>query len=282
MPSALATMRTMCATAVVAVALLTPVHAGAVSFGFHGGHHGYGLSIGHHGGHHGYHGRHRYGHGYSGYRHRSYSGYRHHGYRRHGYYRSRVYSHRYDDSYSTTSTDPYPSGESRSGRTGSPNADSNGWGLLIEGEPREALAVFSREAKSRPEDGPPKAGYALAAASSGDLDKGSWAMRRAFRHEPDALPGLAASLGAQGTVDQVIDQYEYEDDGGSADAAFMLAALHLLNGNQTAAQSAAENAVHAGDDSESLRNLARILSDGAAVPSGEAGAAEGEPDTADY
>jgi len=262
---------TILMTAVITAALWAPVQAG-VSIGIHhGGYHGHGAHIGYHGRHHRGHGysgyRYRshsgYGH-HSGYRYRSHSGYRHHGYRHgyHGYYRPRVHPYRSTRTRSTTRVDPYPSPGHDTGHDVSSAAGTNGWGALIEGDARQALAAFSREARSRPADGAPKAGYALAAASAGDLDNGVRAMRRAFRYEPEALPELAHNLGAHATVDDLIADYEYDAGGGRAqpDAAFMIAALHLLNGRRAEAESAAARAAEAGDGSASLRNLRQALS----------------------
>lgn len=249
--------------AVVATALWMPAQAG-VSVGIHGGHKGSGVHVGYRGGHYGHYQRHYRGHGYSGYRHQGYRSYgRHHRGYRYGRYRSYPYR-----SYGKPSTspgsraDPYPSEVESTRHETSSGDDTDGWEALTEGEPQRALSIFRHAAKSSPRASVPKAGYALAAASSGNFDRGIWAMRRAFRYQPEDLPELALSTGVHETVNELIAHYEYElDDGGEhPDAAFMIAALNLLNGRPAAAQSASARAAEAGDSAESLRNLERILS----------------------
>jgi len=258
--------KTILLTAVVFAALWVPVHAG-VSIGIHGGHHGNGVHLGYHGGHHGYHGRHHYG--YSGYRYRGYAGYRHHGYRhrgyrhgRYGYSRHRSHPYRSYSTYSPRRADPYPSQGESTGREASPDAYTDGWKALRAGEALQALSIFGHDAKSRPARGVPKAGYALAAASSGNFERAVWAMRRAFSYEPEALTGLANDAAVHETVDELIAHYEYDldEDAEHPDAAFMVAALNVLNGRVATARSAAAQAAEAGDDSESFRNLERVLS----------------------
>lgn len=255
----------------IVAGLSSPVHA-EISFGYHGGHHGYGFHIGSHGGHHGhrgYHGRHGYRHGYPGFHYRRYSGYRHHGYRDryHDYHGRR--SHPYRDDTAVDAAEPYPVPDDAIGHDASSHGDQHGWGLLNEGEPLEALSAFGAEAKANPGAGVPKAGYALAAASAGDLDRGVWAMRRAFRYEPGVLPDLAEETGVHDTVDELIPQYEYElgHDEAQSDAAFMIAALNVLKGDEAAADSAAARAAEEGDTTESLTNLQRVLSSGPATTS---------------
>lgn len=245
--------------AAVATALWMPVQAG-ISVGLHGGYKGPGVHIGYRGSHLGNYQRHYRGHSYLGYR---YHGYRHQGshYRGHRYNRYRSYPYRSNIRYRTTPADPYLSEGQYSRHKTSSYAYTDGWEALAEGKSGQALSIFGHAAKSSPRDGVPKAGYALAMASAGSFDRGIWGMRRAFLYQPENLPELARKAGVHEIVDELIAHYEYElDDGdGHPDAAFMVAALNLLNGRPAAAQSASVRAAEAGDNSKSLRNLRQLL-----------------------
>lgn len=260
---------TVCALLLtIAAGLTSPTFAG-ISFGYYGGHHGgHGYRIGLHHGHHGLYGRHGY-YGRRHYRHRYYGRY----YRRHGGYPR--YRHRYYDPY-------YSRGGSHTGRSalytsrrhsagdnsGEYQTDQEGhqqgWTVLADGDYGQALSFFGREAQANPEAGLPKAGYAIAVASSGDLDKGVWAMRRAFRYEPDTLSLLVDKTALHPAIDELIARYEYvlQEEGIQRDEAFMVAALNYLKGDREAAGAAASLAAENGDTSRSFENLSRLLASG--------------------
>lgn len=136
--------------------------------------------------------------------------------------------------------------------------------MLVDGDYGQALSFFGREAQASPESGLPKAGYAIAVASSGDLDKGVWAMRRAFRYEPDALIPLVDKTALHPAIDELIARYEYvlQEEGIRRDEAFMVAALNYLKGEREAADAAASLAAENGDTSRSFVNLSRLLASG--------------------
>jgi len=169
---------------------------------------------------------------------------------------------------------------------GGNGAGRDGWTTLADGDYLTALSDFGGAARANPEAGLPKAGYALASASAGDLAMGIRAMRRAFRFEPDALQALAEKPAVHPTIDALIEQYQYDspEQGARRDDAFMLAALHYLKGDFEAADAAAARAAEHGDNTPSFRNLSRLLAAGSprtgTAPSGETGAsgsATGEP-----
>lgn len=256
-------------------ALLTGVFAftgpalAGVSISYHGGHHGHGLSVGYGSGYHGhrgvrfhynrYHGHSRHHKFHYRYRHYNYHYYPRHYYRNYNYssyYRPRTYS-RYPYSPRSSYTYRYPSRPKYDGRYKSGDA----WTTLVDGDARTALNMFSYEAQSSPRAGLPKAGYAIAAASSGDLDTGMWAMRRAFELDADSLHELVYDTRLHETLDDLIEQYEYalQHRGRHKDEAFMVAALNYLKGDYAAADAAAARAAKDGDRSRSYKNLKHLL-----------------------
>ena len=93
-------------------------------------------------------------------------------------------------------------------------------------------------------------------AASGDLERGSFAMRRAMRIDPDALHYLVLDETLRGRIDQLVQEYDARDrTAADSDTAFMLAALYYLRGDIDAARTAVEHAVVTGDRSASAAGL---------------------------
>ncbi|MCH8846886.1 MAG: hypothetical protein IIC11_09165, partial [Proteobacteria bacterium] len=116
-------------------------------------------------------------------------------------------------------------------------------------------------AESNPKAGIPKVGYALAIAASGDLSRAVWAMRRAFRIDPDSLHYLQLDEANQGIIDTLIDKYHYsvnqEDE--FSDEAFMVSALNYLKHDYIASRGAVGHAINNGDRSTSAHNLQKLI-----------------------
>jgi len=230
-------------------------HRGHHGFGHHGGHHRYRHRYGHHGGHHGHH----------RYRPRYYSfSYR---YRPHYYsYRPRHHSGSHGHSGSTYGGNSSHGGGTYGGSTyggssGGTYASGDGWDLLAQGQPSQALNVFAQQAESNPRYGVPKVGYALAAAARGDEDTGVWAMRRACRIDPDSMRKYQLQKDVVPVVDNLVARYRGRlDSGGRRDAAFMLASLHYLKRDGDSAREAAQIAANNGDRSTSFRHLQQMIS----------------------
>jgi len=255
------------------------------------GHHGYGHHYGYGYGHHyGY----GYGHHYGGHEHGHHGGYGHHyayyglgayalyglfghyghddyDYGHHyygGHYYTPYYSHySYPYAYGYSS---YPS-RSRHTYSGSRHENTNqegarishvrdGWQLLRNNHPNDALNAFATEAETHPTKGMPKVGYALASAGAGQLDRGVWAMRRALRFEPEALRYMAVDKSLQTRIRELIHRYDYDSASAKAtDAAFMRASLHYLLRESTEARHAMDQVVQAHDDTVSAKNLNKLI-----------------------
>ena len=137
--------------------------------------------------------------------------------------------------------------------------DSSGWQVLAQGQYSAALNVFAVESQSHPDSGIPKAGYALATAASGNLDRGVWAMRRAFRIDPDSLHYLQLDEKSHILVDNLIGQYASQQNDENINQGFMISALYYLKHDYIAAKKSITSAHQYGDKSSSNTNLQRLI-----------------------
>lgn len=132
-----------------------------------------------------------------------------------------------------------------------PMTTSNGWELLADGKPAKAVDAFIDDIEKDVAAGAPKLGYALAEAASGDLDRGVWAMRRAFTIDPEGASDVMLSGELRPMVQEITHQYEkdVEDNGVDPDNALMLATLYQLQGDVEAAEVMVKQS---GEDSDSF------------------------------
>ena len=123
------------------------------------------------------------------------------------------------------------------------------------------MSVFGRIAEHAANDGVPKLGYALAAAQAGDLDRGAWAMRRAFRIDPNAMYYFKPDRLIKGTLQRVAGAYKRRQGTGYSDkdAAFTLAAVQFLLNDEEASRSLAARISDYNDNSASADNLKRLI-----------------------
>ncbi len=135
--------------------------------------------------------------------------------------------------------------------------ESHSWSLLRSGRTVAALGEFANEAHRHPSHGLPKIGYALATSASGDLDRGSLAMRRAMRIDPNAAHYVVLDEELRYLLDRLVK--EYDARGREPDTAFMLVSLHYLRGDIDAAHAALEHLVETGDRSASTAGLRRLV-----------------------
>jgi len=135
-----------------------------------------------------------------------------------------------------------------------------GWAALARGDDRAALQHFSQMAMANPRQGIPKVGYALAAAGAGDLDRGSWAMRRALRYDAESLHYLQVSDGLSARLDTLVTHYQDRlvNQGNNSNTVAMLGALHYLQGDRESARQVLAGFEYIGSD-ESLAGLDRLL-----------------------
>jgi len=247
--------------------------AGGYYYGHHGYGHHYGYGYGHYyGGHeHGHHGG--YGHHYAYYGLGAYAlyglfGHYGHDYGDH-YYGSHYYtpyyepyyghySYPYSYGYSSYSHESHVYNQHQEGDRITHSSD--GWKLLRDNHPNDALNAFAIEARNHPAKGMPKVGYALASAETGQLDRGVWAMRRALRFDPESLHYMTVDQTMRIRIRALIHRYDYDSSSAKAtDAAFMRASLHYLLRESAEARHAMDQAMQANDDTVSSRNLNKLL-----------------------
>ena len=152
------------------------------------------------------------------------------------------------------------SGSSTRTRLEFTSAPSRGWRLLAAGQPVSALREFAVDVERDLSNGVHKVGYSLAAASAGDLSRGIWAMRRAYRIDPASARAVDVRQFDKRLVRAVqrvkSDYQRYaERRSGEAGPSFMLASLHYLSGDNGQAQQEIELAQRRGDRTASANNL---------------------------
>ncbi len=256
---------------VLALGVLVPPATAFAGDGHHG-QHGHRGHYGHHGRHRqhggihlgiqfGHHGRHAGDH--HSYRH--HRGYPYYGYR----YRSPYYSvyggvpvYRYrDDAAKEPAADEAKFDRHVRDPDRSGLALGAAWNLLATDRPVDALHEFGRQARSNPDNGMPKVGYALASAMTGDLTRSVRAMRRALRVDPHSLQYVTIDQRLRPKIEHLAHQYEQTLDNRTRnlDAAFMVASMHYLLGNTDKAHHAIERANRDGDHSASAENLRQLI-----------------------
>ncbi|MFQ5351897.1 MAG: hypothetical protein ACE5D3_02355 [Candidatus Binatia bacterium] len=135
------------------------------------------------------------------------------------------------------------------------------WLWLAGGRVGEAQNEFARQAERNPRAGAPKAGYSLAVALGGNMDRAVWAMRRAFRIDPDSLRYLLIEERLRPKLRRLVDEYSARVDSRdpAVDSAFMVAALRYIMHDDGGARSAIDRAIADGDLSQSSANLRRLV-----------------------
>lgn len=138
---------------------------------------------------------------------------------------------------------------------------SEGWDLLADGSHGSALHAFARSAERQPRDGVPKVGYSLAAAEVGELEGAAWAMRRVFRIDPEAAHRAPVDHRLEPRVRDLIRRYRdrARHERHASDAAFMVAALHHLLGEDDHAHEALRESRDYDDGRASTVALIRSL-----------------------
>lgn len=140
-------------------------------------------------------------------------------------------------------------------------ARNEGWGYLAQGDYQGAVEAFATLAYQSPRSGLPKIGYGLSNALSGNHHSAAYAIRRAFRYDPEAAnyPPIGPALTEK--LRSLQQHYQDESDQAAPDpeAHFMLAAIsHFLHDEQIA-YAAIQKAEAAGDHSLSLHNLKGMI-----------------------
>ncbi len=210
--------------------------------------------------------------------HYGHNGYGHYGYRKYGghnYYPHKYYQYGQYSYYPSRSYQKYPkshtlavpdnikvysdNNETLHSNSFHSRINSRAWQTLTQGEYRTALNIFAQEAQSYPNSGIPKVGYALATASSGNLERGVWAMRRALRIDPTSLHYLQLNEKGRVLIEYLIHQYSSQENQTNFNQAFMVSALHYLIHDYVAAKKSIASAQQYGEKSPSFTNLQKLV-----------------------
>lgn len=139
-------------------------------------------------------------------------------------------------------------------------ASGSGWDALAEGRYSDALQLFRILAETNPDRGIPKAGYAIAAAADGDLDRGIWAMKRALQYDAESLNYLRMDMELGATLTNLISHYQIRmNNDQDSDTGLMLASLYFLSGDLGTARQTLELSRQYGQ-SDNLTRLDNLIS----------------------
>ena len=136
---------------------------------------------------------------------------------------------------------------------------NEGWDALLNGNAKLALDIFAVQSQQNLDSGIPKAGFALAAAASGELDRGARTMRKAIQIDPAALNIIPINNELELTIDLLTEEYEstlqYKQI--NTDNSFMVAALSYLKQDYATAR----NMIAVSDHSQSANNLRKMINE---------------------
>ncbi len=141
------------------------------------------------------------------------------------------------------------------------SVSGTGWDQLAQGQPLQASQTFASTLNAG-QAGHARVGFALAAADSGDLNQGVWAMRRAFALDCDSVCKMLLDEKLRPTAERVTRAYEERMSSANSnmkDDAFMLAAMYQMQGDPEMATMAMDYVKKANAFDEGSRNLNKVI-----------------------
>ncbi len=133
---------------------------------------------------------------------------------------------------------------------------NEGWDWLAKDNAGYALDIFAIQSQQNLNSGIPKVGFAIAAASNGDTDRATRAMRKAIRIDATALDKININ-NIKPTIEALSENYKLilNNNTNNTDNAFMIAVLaYLQQDYATANDMITEN-----DQSQSAINLRELI-----------------------
>ena len=133
---------------------------------------------------------------------------------------------------------------------------NEGWDWLAKGNADYALDIFAIQSQQNMGSGIPKVGFAIAAATNGDTNRATRAMRKAIRIDATALDKININ-NIKPTLEALSENYNLilNNNKNNIDNTFMIAALSYLQQDYaTANDMIAEN-----DQSQSAINLRELI-----------------------
>ena len=135
-------------------------------------------------------------------------------------------------------------------------SNNEGWDWLAKGNTNYALAIFAIQSQQNLNSAIPKIGFAIAAATNGDTDRATRAMRKAIRVDAAALDIINIS-NIKPTIEALLENYQLSVDTNknNIDNSFMAATFSYLQQDyETANDLISEN-----DRSQSANNLRELI-----------------------
>lgn len=158
----------------------------------------------------------------------------------------------------TSRPEPYPRVTSGTkSRAAYTYGSKEGWKHLKSGHAGQAMKIFAIQSQQNLNTGVPRVGFALAAATNGELDRGIWSMRRAVKMDPGSLDQIAIDDQLEPLIEELNKKYKSGiiDNPEQTHVSFMIAALSYLQQDYSTAQ----NYIVDTDLSPSTRNLRQLL-----------------------
>ena len=143
-----------------------------------------------------------------------------------------------------------------------------GWDNLVNSRFVDASSDFVSKITNGVDPGESRIGYALAMASSGDLDYGVYAMKRAFARNADEVGAMMFDDSILPMVEKVTQLYETRMDAGThkeADA-FMLAALYQMQGDPEMASMAADYIKNSKSETATINLVSLVETEMKSIP----------------
>ena len=132
--------------------------------------------------------------------------------------------------------------------------DNEGWDWLAKGNADYALDIFAIQSQQNLNSGIPKVGFAIAAASNGDTDRATRAMRKAIRTDATALDKININ-NIKPTIETISENYKLTLNKNNTDNAFMIATLSYLQQDYATAK----GMISENDHSQSASKLRKLI-----------------------
>jgi hypothetical protein len=134
--------------------------------------------------------------------------------------------------------------------------NNEGWDWLAKGNANYALDIFAVQSQQSLNSGIPKVGFAIAAATNGDMDRATRAMRKAIRIDAAALDKININ-NIKPDLEALSESYKLMLNGNknNTDNAFMVAALSYLQKDYAIAN----DIISENDQRQSTINLRELI-----------------------
>lgn len=135
-------------------------------------------------------------------------------------------------------------------------SNNEGWDWLAKGNTNYALDIFAIQSQQNLNSAIPKIGFAIAAATNGEMNRATRAMRKAIRVDADALDKINI-INIKPTIETLTENYQSisSNNKNNTDNAFMVSVFSYLQQDY----SAANNFIAGNDQSQSANNLRKLI-----------------------